>query len=205
MSEDIHAAPPRPSFTTFQQLVGIRLISGNYRLSTLTAGPCGADLPIFTLQLDARLQTARWVCEVQPRSIKGMGHSTRCGEWRASMAITSANKPRGEYTVKLAAGCAMNRPPHFSSSFISSGGLTKLLESAAITIANFLDSLLLKSCGVSSHSRPTDDIDVACLTRTLFYFFLNRTSWFHCFKIRKNYITSSTNILELRQSFFANN
>ena len=41
-----------------------------------------------------------------------MGHSTRCGEWRASMAITSANKPGGEYTVKLAAGCAMNRPLH---------------------------------------------------------------------------------------------
>lgn len=52
--------PLRPSFTTFRQLVGIRLISGNYRLSTLTADPYGADLPIFTLQLDARLQTARF-------------------------------------------------------------------------------------------------------------------------------------------------
>lgn len=56
-----------------------------------------------------------------PRSIKGMGHSTRCGEWRASMAITSANKPGDEYTVKLAAGCTMNRPLHVDNSNPPSG------------------------------------------------------------------------------------
>lgn len=49
-----------------------------------------------------------------------MGHFTRCGEWLASMAIISANKPGGEYTVRLAAGCAMNRPLYIDNSNLRS-------------------------------------------------------------------------------------
>lgn len=52
--------PLRLLFTTFRQLVGTKLIPGNYRLSTLTADTRDADLPIFTLQPDTRLRTARF-------------------------------------------------------------------------------------------------------------------------------------------------